>query len=164
MCLGGVSNFVWRRGELFFFLLVYMCLGAFVSVVLVRCMRISSVSLRCCPRQPPPQLLSIFGTTNLLFMCLCIKPSSVNVIYWCLHLQNGEKWDLKHLGTCPKLLRAQIQGFLLSSSVVGPFAKGPPGQCSGKSGEQENSYPVLSFLEPDFQKKCGVSKRHAGSW
>lgn len=30
----GVSNFVWRRGELFcFFLLVYMCLGAFVSVV-----------------------------------------------------------------------------------------------------------------------------------
>ena len=34
MCLGGVFLILYGcRGELFFFFLVYMCLGAFVSVV-----------------------------------------------------------------------------------------------------------------------------------
>lgn len=73
-------------------------------------------------------------------------------IRWC-HLQNGENEDLKHYGICPRLLRAQIQGFSRSSYRGRvPLPRGLSGQGSGRSAGGGRTLPPG---HDQFEKNMG---------
>ena len=113
--------------SIFFFFFWYICVWVHLFLwFLMRCMRISSVSLRCCPwNKPPSQLLSIFGTTNLLFMSSSYQTTSWSEYYLLVPSAKWQKVGFKTFRDLPQVTHGSNSRILIVLKCeVGPFAKG----------------------------------------